>query len=190
MTTDSKLTINDLPADVVEQMKNGIREDPQMQILLQKKNQALRSRNYLEVSRISKLINNIEVKVINEYLSQYKGQSDRMDSLMTNMSEVDRENMNIYTNAIIFLCDMIETLSSDSDQILKKYHPDYNIEMFYKIIQLGNEAKNHIKFMSENTDIVYQISFADDADDISELLMNKVKAFIRKLRKKQKVSTY
>ena len=37
MNTDSKITINDLPADVVEQMRNGIREDPQMQTLLQKK---------------------------------------------------------------------------------------------------------------------------------------------------------
>lgn len=97
--------------------------------------------------------------------------------------------MNIYTNTIIFLCDMIEILSSDSDQILKKYHPDYNIEMFNKIIQVGKEAKNHIKFMSENTDMIYQVSFANGADDISELLMNKVKAFIRKFRSKTEVLT-
>ena len=170
-------------------MKKGIREEPQMQVLLQKKSQALKDYNYVEVSRLAKLIKEVETRVINNYLANYKGQSERMDTLMADMSDEDRENMNIYTNTIIFLCDMIEILSSDSDQILKKYHPDYNIEMFNKIIQVGEEAKNHIKFMSENTDMIYQVSFANGADDISELLMNKVKAFIRKLRSKTEILT-
>lgn len=189
MIKNTQLTINDLPADVVEQMKKGIREEPQMQVLLQKKSQALKDYNYVEVSCLAKLIKEVETRVINNYLANYKGQSERMDTLMADMSDEDRENMNIYTNAIIFLCDMIEILSSDSDQILKKYHPDYNIEMFNKIIQVGEEAKRHIKFMSENTDMIYQVTFANGADDISELLMNKVKAFIRKLRSKTEVLT-
>jgi len=42
--------------------------------------------------------------------------------------------------------------------------------------------------MSDNTDMVYQISFADEADDVSELLFNKVKSFIRKLRRKNEVA--
>lgn len=189
MIKNTQLTINDLPADVVEQMKKGIREEPQMQVLLQKKSQALKDYNYVEVSCLAKLIKEVETRVINNYLANYKGQSERMDTLMADMSDEDRENINIYTNAIIFLCDMIEILSSDSDQILKKYHPDYNIEMFNKIIQVGEEAKRHIKFMSENTDMIYQVTFANGADDISELLMNKVKAFIRKLRSKTEVLT-
>lgn len=188
MIKDIKLTINDLPSDVVEKMKEAIRKDPKMQSLQQEKIKALRAYNYIEVSRLAKLIKDIENRVINDYLALYKGQSERMDSLMIDMSEEDRENMNVYTNTIIFLCDMIETLSSDSNQILKKYHPDYNLEMFDKITQLGQEAKSHVKFMSENTDMIYQVTFADGADDISELLMNKVKSFIRKLRKKNKIS--
>lgn len=185
MKKDIKLTVDDLPPDVVEQMREAIRKEPQMQSLQQKKLQALKAYNYVEVSRLAKLLKDVENRVINNYLANYKGQSERMDSLLTDMSEEDRESMNVYTNAIIFLCDMIETLASDSDQILKKYHPDYNLEMFDKITQLGQEAKNHVKFMSDNTDMVYQVTFADKADDISELLMNKVKAFIRRLRNKK-----
>lgn len=187
MKKDIKLTVDDLPPDVVEQMREAIRKEPQMQSLQQKKLQALKAYNYVEVSRLAKLLKDVENRVINDYLANYKGQSERMDSLLTDMSEEDRESMNVYTNAIIFLCDMIETLASDSDQILKKYHPDYNLEMFDKITQLGQEAKNHVKFMSDNTDMVYQVTFADKADDISELLMNKVKAFIRRLRNKKTI---
>lgn len=180
-----KLTINDLPPDVANQMKQAIRRDKFMQTLQNKRSNAIRAHNYVEVSRFSRLIEEVETRTINQYLSQYKEQAERMDNLMTDMSQEDRENMNIYTNSIIFLCDIIETLSIESDEILKKYHPDYNLEMFNKISQVGKEAKAHVKFMSDNTDMVYQISFADGADDISELLFNKVKSFIRKLRKKK-----
>lgn len=184
----TQLTINDLPPDVVGQMKQAIRKDSAIQALQKKRNNALRSNNYIEASKLSKLIDDVETRTINQYLSENKGQAKRMDILMTDMSEEDRESMNVYTNAIIFLCDIIETLSIESDDILKKYHPDYNLEMFNKISQIGKEAKSHIKFMSDNTDMVYQISFADEADDISELLFNKVKSFIRKLRRKNEVA--
>lgn len=184
----NQLTINDLPPDVVGQMKQAIRKDSAIQALQKKRNNALRSNNYIEASKLSKLIDDVETRTINQYLSEYKGQAKRMDILMTDMSKEDRESMNVYTNAIIFLCDIIETLSIESDDILKKYHPDYNLEMFNKISQIGKEAKSHIKFMSDNTDMVYQISFADEADDISELLFNKVKSFIRKLRRKNEVA--
>lgn len=178
----NKLTINDLPSDVVEQMRLAIRTDSQMQSLQKKKESAIRARDYVGAARLSKLIKDVEERVINIYLAEYKGQVGRMENLMVDMSDKDREDMNIYTNAIIFFCDMIESLSIESDQLLKKYHPDYNLEMFNKIIQVGKEAKQHVKFMSENTDMLYQVTFADKADDVMELLLNKVKSFIRKLR--------
>lgn len=184
MGNNTKLTINDLPAEIAELFKQGIHKDPQMQALLKKKEQALHNRKYVEAAKLSQQIKEIETRVINSYLSKYEGQAERMDLLMADMEMKDRENMNIYTNAIIFLCDMIETLTLESDQILKKYHPEYNIEMFDKIVRIGKEAHAQVKFMSDNTDSVYQINFADGADDITELLLNKTKAFIRKIRTK------
>lgn len=160
--------------------------DAKMVVLQQKKAKAIQSHKYVEASRLSALIKEVEERTINTYLSNYGGQTERMDNLMKDMPDEDRELLNVYTNAIIFLCDMIESLSIDSDQILKKHHPEYRIEMFDKISQIGKEAKAHVKFMSENTNMVYQVSFADGADDISELLLNKVKAFIKKLRRKEK----
>lgn len=186
MGNNTKLTINDIPAETAELFKQGIHKDPQMQALVKKKEEALHNRNYIEVTKLSQQIKEIETRVINSYLAKYKGQAERMDLLMTDMKPEDWENMNIYTNAVIFLCDMIETLTMESEQILRKYHPDYKIEMFDAIVRLGKEAHAQVKFMSDNTDSVYQINFANGADDITELLLNKTKAFIRKIRTKSK----
>ena len=69
---------------------------------------------------------------------------------------------------------------------LKKYHPDYRIEMFDKVSECGKAAKAQVDFMSKSTDMVYQCAFAEDADKITEMVRNKVKAFIRKLKRRKK----
>lgn len=180
------LTIEDLPQEVVGKMKETIRNDRQMIALQKKWDKAVRCHNYVEAGKLKTLMEEVEKRVINMYLQQYKGSAERLDGLMTAMSRQDLEDMNIYTNAVIFLCDMIETFSMESNAILQKYHPDHSIEMFRKITELGKEAKVHMRFMAKETDNLFQIGFADAADDITELILNKVRSFLRKQRRNEK----
>ena len=85
---ETQLTINDLPPDVVGQMKQAIRKDSAIQALQKKRNNALRSSNYIEASRLSKLIEDVEIHTINQYLSEYEGQTERMDSLMLSLIHI------------------------------------------------------------------------------------------------------
>lgn len=181
----NKLTINDLPEDVVEKMRQAIQEDPQMLALKDKHLAYIRSRQYAKAVDLKQKMQGIEECVIREYLENYEGETESMASLMTEMTSEDRNTINVCTNAIILICDMIETFSMDFNEILQKYHPDYRLEMYDKIMQVGKEAKAHVKFMSECTDMVYQCSFADSADDITELVRNKAQSLIRKAKAKE-----
>lgn len=166
-------------------MKRMINEDKQMVTLRQKKNALIKAHRFLEATRLTRMMQDIEKRVINEYLSEYKGQAERMDNLMGEMSEEDKEEINTYTNSIIFLADMMETFVMETNQLLKKYHPDYRLEMFDKLTQLGKEAKGQVKFMSEATDMNFQCVFADNADNLTMLVLNKVRSFNKKLRTKK-----
>lgn len=178
------LTINDLPQEVVERMRKAINDDPQMIALENKRIAFIKAKQYTKAVELKKKMNSIEERVINDYLRNYKGQAESMSNLMSGMNDQDREDINVCSNAIVLLCDMLETFSMDFNAILTKYHPDYRLEMYNKIIQLGKEAKGQVKFMSECTDDLYQYSFADSADDTTELIRNKVRSFIRKIRNK------
>lgn len=183
---ENKLTINDLPCEVVDEMRRMINEDKQMVALKQKKNELIKGRRFIESMKLSQMMKDIENRVINQYLSEYEGQAERMDSLIKDMTEEDREDMNTYTNSIISLADMMETFVMEINQLLKKYHPDYRLEMFDKLTQLGKEAKGQVKFMSEATDMNFQCVFADNADNLTMLVLNKVRSFNKKLHNKSK----
>lgn len=181
----SKITINDLPQDVVERMRLAIREDSQMIALGKKYAEYIKYKQYTKAVELSWKMQDIEDRVIREYLERYQGETESMGNLIKEMSPEDRDTINVCTNAIILICDMIETFTMDFNQILKKYHPDYRLEMYDKMIQLGREAKSHVKFMSDCTDEIYQCSFADSADDITELVRNKARSLIRKVKAKE-----
>lgn len=182
----NKLTVNDLSADVVERMKKMINEDRQMLKLRERHASFLRSHRYMEAMKLKQMMDGIEKRVINQCLSEYEGMSESMDNFMREMSEEDREEINVLTNSIIMLCDMVETFTMDCNGILKKYHPDYRIEMFDRVSECGKAAKAQVDFMSKSTDMVYQCAFAEDADKITEMVRNKAKAFIRKLERRKK----
>ncbi len=116
---ENKLTVNDLSADVVERMKKMINEDRQMLKLRERHASFLRSHRYMEAMKLKQMMDGIETRVINQYLSEYEGMSESMDKFMREMSEEDREEINVLTNSIIMLCDMVETFTMDCNEILK-----------------------------------------------------------------------
>lgn len=181
----NKLTINDLPKDVVDRMKQAIQEDPQMIVLKNKHLAYVRSRQYFKATELKQKMQGIEERAIREYLENYEGETESMASLMVEMTSEDRNTINVCTNAIILICDVIETFTMDFNEVLKKYHPDYRLEMYDKIMQVGKEAKAHVKFMSDCTDSIYQCSFADSADDVTELVRNKAQSLIRKIKARE-----
>lgn len=75
----NKLTVNDLPADVVERMKKIINEDRQMLKLRERHASFLRSHRYMEAMKLKQMMDGIEKRVINQYLSEYEGMSGSME---------------------------------------------------------------------------------------------------------------
>ena len=76
----NKLTVNDLSADVVERMKKMINEDRQMLKLRERHASFLRSHRYMEAMKLKQMMDGIETRVINQYLSEYEGMSESIDN--------------------------------------------------------------------------------------------------------------
>lgn len=186
MNKENKLTTEDLPDDLLGQIKEAIGTSPAVLKLKQQRNAAILRHNYVEVQRISLIIHETEQQIINSFLSQYAGEAEQMCDLMKGMEGPDVENLVNYVNGIMLLCDMIDTFTMECNEILHKYHPDYNIEMFNKVIAVGREAREHIRFMGNCTDWDFQTSFADVGDNLTELVLNKSRALARKVDAKKR----
>lgn len=177
-----EITIDDLPKGVQKNLRDSIRRDKKFMEVSEEWSNLIKSGQYVRAMKVKKLMDEIENKTLALYVKEYvRENSEPMINLLKEMSVEDVEEWNVNVNAIILLCDMVEILVSECNQTLHKYHPDYRLEMFDKIDELGEEVHNQVKFMSACTSMMYQTNFGDAADNIFEMVMNKSRAFSRRM---------
>ena len=139
----------------------------------QRKYQA--SGKYLEAIKIARMLDEVEEKVKEGMLMR----STTMGKLYDGMAPEDVERINVACNSIILMSDLIETQVMEMNEVVKKYHPEYKVEMYDRFIQVGKEAKEQLAFMSKWSNNLYQIKFGDVADNMMDMVKSKVRKLLR-----------
>lgn len=61
--------------------------------------------------------------------------------------------------------------------------------MFDKLVEIGKEAKRHVRMLDDyQADEFYMQAYGDAADNLCELAVNKAKGFIRKVKKHEETA--
>lgn len=176
--------------EIDEKIKNQIlkelRSRDEYKKLEARKAELYMSFRFAEANRIIKLIKDMEEQSIKTYIDYYIGESKAVSELINDMSEEDRDRMNTYGNMMIMVCDIIETVNIEMNQLLKKYHPTFSVTSFNKVAELSGEAHNIVKLlMRYSSDEYYTNTYGTVTDNLFEMCFNKAKSFIGKIKKNE-----
>ena len=184
-----RLTINDIDSSVLESIKKELRGKKDYMNMVNRKNELLRNHKFIEAMRVSKLIEHIEELAINDFLRKYNGELVKVHTLLVAMTPEEQERMSAYGNALVLLADAMETAVIECNTLIQKYHPKTRIEMFDKLVEIGKEAKRHVRMLDDyQADEFYMQAYGDAADNLCELAVNKAKGFIRKVKKHEETT--
>lgn len=180
---ERKLTIEELPKEIVDGMMSKIHKHPRYIGLSQKKAMYLKNGNYFLAMETAKAMEKIVKECLAEYIKHYEGECKKVNELTDSMTDEDRDTMAALGNSIIMMADCLETICMDCNELLHKYHPNFRIEMFDKLVELANEARSHVRLIDgyENSDYYYNL-YGDSADKLKDLIVNKGKSFVNKLK--------
>ena len=184
-----RLTINDIDSSVLESIMKEVRGKKDYMNMVNRKNELLRKHKFIEAMRVSKLIEHIEELAINDFLRKYNGELVKVHTLLVAMTPEEQERMSAYGNALVLLADAMETAVIECNTLIQKYHPKTRIEMFDKLVEIGKEAKRHVRMLDDyQADEFYMQAYGDAADNLCELAVNKAKGFIRKVKKHEETA--
>ena len=158
--------------------------DKDYQKLQAKHKECLRQHDYLGAIKWAKIIEEVQVRVVREVVRQQAREIENVVVLMKSMSEEDQMKLSISLNLILFCIDQIDFHITEANEIIHKYHPDCKLEMYDKLNAEGKEIKEHMRFIGKHESTELQIIFSDIADNLTEMLVNKVKSYIRKRKAK------
>lgn len=180
---ERKLTIEELPKEIVDGMMSKIHKHPKYIGLAKKKAMYLKNGNYFLAMEATKAMEKIVKECLAEYIKHYEGECKKVNELTDSMTDEDRDTMAALGNSIVMMADCLETICMDCNGLLNKYHPNFRIEMFDKLQELANEARSHVRLIDgyENSDYYYNL-YGDSADKLKDLIVNKGKSFVNKLK--------
>lgn len=173
----------------IEELRKKIRKSKEYSTLEKRRSELLLSFRFVEANHLTKAMREIEDKSIKTYIDNLESESKSVRELTDSMTEEDRDTMNIYGNMLVMLCDLMESTSINMNSLLKKYHPTYRVTTFDQVVELGKEARERVRMLdSYSSDTYYTNTYGTTADKLYEMVFNKVKSFISKIKSREERS--
>lgn len=174
------MDLTGLPLHLQRDIEHELNTNPTVIKYRQAQQEYQKRGKYLEAIKIAKMLAAVEEGVKRGLFAKY----ERVGDMYKGMEKEDIEKVGIACNTIIMLSDIIETQVMEMNQVVKKYHPYSRIEMYDKFAELGEAAKEQLAFMTRWSNNLYQIKFGDVADDLTEIITNKVRKLLRQVDNK------
>lgn len=181
------MTINDLPKELANELVKKARQHDSYIKLMKRRNDYISTGQYVLAMQTFKAMSDVEETILKTYMENYTAEVRMLTDLTSSMQQEDKDMMNALGSLLTMLADMLETAVSDSNQLLNKYHPEYRIEMFDKLVKLGQEARSHVRLLDLARPSEYYTNlYGDTTDKLYELSINKAKSFVNKLNRYEK----
>lgn len=178
------MTHYDLTKEQLDDIRVKIRANKDYQKYVTKRAEHLRRGEMAQAMRVTKMMDEVERKAMHYYIAEAQRYKAKVNDLVKTMPEADQDLMCIYGDALVFLADVLESLVIEVNQILGRTHPDFRIEMFDRLVELGKEAKKHVRMLDyHEEDIYYTNLYGDTADKLNAMIVNQSKSFVNKIRR-------
>ena len=178
---EERLTLEQLPKSIQDKLSEVIELNSAIKALRLNFEKYRQKKDYVGMARCQHQLQEKKHSIEEEYLRQNAVYRKRVVDFKQNMSDEDQEILSINSNMVILLADMLETSVMNINEVFRRNNPEWRVEMFDNLTKLSRECAEQIKWMSKETDDFYQNTFADIADNITEMVRNKVKSLLRKV---------
>ena len=178
-----ELTLEQLPQPLLDRLHEVIGKHPYMRNLESKLNTQRIRGDYVGMAKTRAKMEETRRAIEDEYIRQNNVMRQRIAEFKTKMTEAQQDVMAINSNKVILLVDMLETALIEINEVVSAVRSGYRVTLYDELLKLSKECAAQIRWMANETDEYYQLTFADTADDITELVNNKVKALLRKVYK-------
>jgi hypothetical protein len=164
-------------------LRANFESDPKVKALRQQIIRLSKRKDLLGAARIQAKINWHYDEAKRKLLEQAEKQAVSIMEIEQGMSEAEQMAFDTTFVMIFALTDMIETCVMELDNLIQRQDASARYEAFDDVRELGKLCRLKIKALDDSTNGHFQRLFGLAADDITELVRNKVRALVRKANK-------
>lgn len=172
-----------LSKEEIEEIYKDIRTNPNYMKHAQAHKNYLLTKQYAKASIEAKVMKEMEIEVFAVLCKERVNLKNIVSEVIQKMNNEDRHYLNIISNSLRMMSDVIEVFIMDANYIMKKYGLN-NIREYDKLNTALKEAKACVRTFDKLTEDEKVVSmFGDCSDNLYKLIFNKASSFVNKVKK-------
>lgn len=191
------MNVNDLPQGLLSRIREQFYATPKVRQMEVTRQMYMRNGNLTAALAMAQDIESLYNKCVFEYMEENRQKVEQVELASADIPVEDKEEL-MRRMLVCFMCaDMIESSVIKMNDILHKYDKDMCIEMFDDIRSMMKMSEEKLKYLQENSGYMKDLVWADNCDNMYEMMLNKAGAIMRKRKNdenwgkgKRKVETY
>ena len=191
------MNINDLPQGLLSRIREQFYATPKVRQMEVTRQMYIRNGNLTAALAMAHDIESLYNKCVFEYMEENRQKVEQVELASADIPVGDKEEL-MRQMLVCFMCaDMIESSVIKMNDILHKYDKDMCIEMFDDIRSMMKMSEEKLKYLQENSGYMKDLVWADNCDNMYEMMLNKAGAIMRTRKNdenwgkgKRKVETY
>ena len=191
------MNVNDLPQGLLSKIREQFYATPKVRQMEVTRQMYIRNGNLTAALAMAHDIESLYNKCVFEYMEENRQKVEQVELASADIPVEDKEEL-MRRMLVCFMCaDMIESSVIKMNDILHKYDKDMCIEMFDDIRSMMKMSEEKLKYLQENSGYMKDLVWADNCDNMYEMMLNKAGAIMRKRKNdenwgkgKRKVETY
>ena len=191
------MNVNDLPQGLLSKIREQFYATPKVRQMEVTRQMYIRNGNLTAALAMAQDIESLYNKCVFEYMEENRQKVEQVELASADIPIDDKEEL-MRRMLVCFMCaDMIESSVIKMNDILHKYDKDMCIEMFDDIRSMMKMSEEKLKYLQENSGYMKDLVWADNCDNMYEMMLNKAGAIMRKRKNdenwgkgKRKVETY
>lgn len=176
------MNVKDIPEHLMRMMREKFDAQPKIMQLRVHQQMLQQSGKYGEALVVGQQIESLFNSCVYEYMADAEKDAKRIDVVDLEMPIEDKEKM-LQLLLVCYMCgDIIETSINDINSVLHKHDESLRMDMFDDMKQMMKMSKEKLKWLQENSGYMKDLAWADNCDNMFEMMKNKAGAILRKRR--------
>lgn len=176
------MKVSDIPKNLLDKIRFGFDANKDVVLLRTAQQEAQRVGNYQKALYIAQQVDNLWTICLNNYMQKIENDGRQISLSAAGLPEKDREEVLNRVMVLFICCDIIESATIDMNDALRRTDKTASITTFDDLRQTLSLAKEKLKYLQDKGDYMKDLVWADNCDNMYEMMISKASSIIRKRR--------
>lgn len=176
------MTVNDLSKELLDKIRMSFDTNKDVMLLRTAQQNAQREGNFQKAMYVAQQIEGLWTICLDNYLRKMEAEGKQISLKASDLPEKDKDELFNRVMVLFMCCDIIESATIDMNDILRRTEKDASITTFEDLRQILSLAKEKLKYLQETGDYMKDLVWADNCDNMYDMMRSKAASIIRKRR--------